>query len=275
MPEPYIYEEPLSELRSRLAKMPTTDLQKLRLTELRKYAKRLGVKGYSGLALGPLAEAVRQMAVAATASSGTFAAKPKPGDKRQREADRPVSAADEEESHRTAKRLSTDTTVTGETGRPDAAMPTTIVSSAASGQAAAEKRRSTHAGFSSYAASSSTSATVAKPEDKTAAEEDITNKVAAMDCIEANTEDIEVSQRGSKGSPHTCAGIPLHPFELTTHAMHTCMHAQACIQEPVRALLQRQVAEQRQQKLQIEPVSTGSATAKVPALVSLSARHML
>ena len=231
MPEPYIYEEPLSELRSRLAKMPTTDWQKLRITELRKYAKRLGVKGYSGLALGPLAEAVRQMAVAATASSGTFAAKPKPGDKRQREADRPVSAADEEESHRTA-----------------------------------EKRRSTHAGFSSYAASSSTSATVAKPEDKTAAEEDITNKVAAMDCIEANTEDIEVSQRGSKGSPHTCAGIPLHPFELTTHAMHTCMHAQACIQEPVRALLQRQVAEQRQQNLQIEPVSTGSTTAKVPAL---------
>ena len=48
--------------------------------------------------------------------------------------------------------------------------------------------------------------------------------------------------------------------------VHTCMHAQACIQEPVRALLQRQVAEQRQQKLQIEPVSTGSTTAKVPAL---------
>ena len=151
------------------------------------------------------------------ASSGTFAAKPR--DKREREA-YPVSAADEEESHRTAKRQTTDTTLTGETGRPDAAMPTTIVSSAASGQAAAKKTQSTLAGFSSYAASASTSATVAKPDDKTAAEEDSTNKVAAMDCSEAYGEDIEVSQRGSWGGTHTCAGIPVHPFELTTHAMH-------------------------------------------------------
>ncbi len=93
---------------------------------------------------------------------------------------------------------------------------------------------------------------------------------------------ISQSQRGSWGGTHTCAGIPLHPFELTTHAMHTCMHTSlrtyharhayihartsmhtgAC----TRVLLQRQGAEQRQQKLQIEPVSTGSATAKVPAL---------
>jgi hypothetical protein len=165
--------------------------------------------------------------MAVAASSGTFAAKPR--EKREREA-YPVSAADEEESHRKAQRQSTDTTLTGETGRPDAAMPTTtaIVTSAASGQAAAKKTQSTLAGFSSYAASASTSATVAKPDDKTAAEEDSTNKVAAMDCSEAYREDIEVSQRGSWGGTYIlCVSASLLVFVcgyIISLCVYICIH---------------------------------------------------